>query len=183
MAPRPCSPPSTCSTEPSSAATCSGTVIRSSSAFLTPSTPRFRPESRPSHPRQLRSAQASEGARLARPARALRLPLHADIVLLAQCRGRLLCQAVQATFEAWRLPIRRRSPGSHQSIPRRNKPGAKALHMDRGPGQNHRRRQTRAPNVRFHPLVRRPILPSERPPVIFTHRNEIVRRIGNLIVR
>jgi hypothetical protein len=32
---------------------------------------------------QLRSAQASEGARLARPARALRLPLHADIVLLA----------------------------------------------------------------------------------------------------
>ena len=73
--------------------------------------------------------------------RALRLPLHADIVLLAQCRGRLLCQAVQATFEAWRLPIRRRSPGSHQSIPRRNKPGAKALHMDRGPGQNHRRRE------------------------------------------
>src|SRR3984893_1144858 len=36
---------------------------------------------------------------------------------------------------------------------RRNKPGAKALHMDRGPGQNHRRRQTRAPSVRFHPLA------------------------------
>jgi transposase len=53
---------------------------------------------------------------------------------------------------AWRLPIRRRSPGSHQSTPRRNKLGAKALHMDRGPGQNHRRRQTRAPSVRFHPL-------------------------------
>src|SRR3984893_5182193 len=96
-------------------------------------------------------AEGFEGARLARPARALRLPLYADIVLLAQCRGRLLCQAVQATFEAWRLPIRRRSPGSHQSTPRRNKPGAKALHMDRGPGQNHRRRQTRAPSVRFHP--------------------------------
>jgi hypothetical protein len=28
--------------------------------------------------------------------------------------------------------------------------------MDRGPGQNHRRRQTRAPSVRFHPLVRHP---------------------------
>ena len=37
--------------------------------------------------------------------------------------------------------------------------------------------------LELDPLVRRPILPSERPPVIFTHRNEIVRRIGNLIVR
>src|SRR4051794_35603855 len=52
---------------------------------------------------------AHKHPKVARPARALRLPLHADIVLLAQCRGRLLCQAVQATFEAWRLPIRRRS--------------------------------------------------------------------------
>ena len=37
-----CSPPSTCSTEPSSAATCSGIGIRSSSASSTPSRQRFR---------------------------------------------------------------------------------------------------------------------------------------------
>ena len=35
--------------------------------------------------------------RMARPPSALRLPLHPDIVLLAQCRRRLLCQADQAS--------------------------------------------------------------------------------------
>ena len=51
---------------------------------------------------------------------ALRLPLHADLVLLAQRRRGLLRQAVQATIETRRLPIRRRSPGRHQPLRRRD---------------------------------------------------------------
>src|SRR4051812_12120778 len=50
------------------------------------------------------------------------------------------------------LPLRRRPPGRHQPLPRRDQRRTEALHMDRRPRQNHRRRQTRAPSVRFHPL-------------------------------
>ena len=52
----------------------------------------------------MRAPQASQGAGLAQTARALRLPLHADFVLLAQRRGGLLRQAAQAALETWRLP-------------------------------------------------------------------------------
>ena len=52
--------------------------------------------------------------------RALRLPLHADLLLLAQRRRGLLRQARQAAIEARRLPIRRRSPGRHQPLRRRD---------------------------------------------------------------
>jgi hypothetical protein len=48
------------------------------------------------NPRQLRRPEASQGPRLARQARALRLPLHANFMLLAQCCRRLRRQAVQA---------------------------------------------------------------------------------------
>ena len=34
-----------------------------------------------------------------------------------------------------------------------NNSASKALHLDRRPGPNHRRRQTWAPSVKFHPLV------------------------------
>jgi len=43
--------------------------------------------------------------------------------------------------------------GRHQPLPRRDQCRTKTLHVDRRPGQNHLRRQTRAPSVRFHPLV------------------------------
>ena len=85
--------------------------------------------------------------------RALHLPLHADLLLVAQRRRRLLRQARQATLQARRLPIGRRSPGRHQPLPRRDKPEPKALHMDRRPRQNHRRRQARASSVKFDPLA------------------------------
>src|SRR6476620_11579064 len=107
----------------------------------------------PRHPRQLRRPQAYQGPRLARPARALRLPLHANLMLLAQCGRGLLRQAVQAPLETRRLPLRRRPPARHQPLPRRDQRRTEALHMDRRPRQNHRRRQTRAPSVRFHPLA------------------------------
>ena len=58
--------------------------------------------------------------RLARPASALHLPLHADLLLLAQCGRRLLRQAVQAPLEARRLPLHRRPPGRHQPLRRRD---------------------------------------------------------------
>ena len=76
-------------------------------------------------------------------------------MLLVERGGGLLRQALQATVETWRLPICRRSSGRHQPLHRRDKPNAKALHMDRRPGQNHRCRQTRASSVRFDPLALR----------------------------
>ena len=59
--------------------------------------------------------------------------------------------------------LRRRPPGRHQPLPRRAQPATQALHLDRRPRQNHRRRQTWAPSVRFHPLGdRRAAAPAER---------------------
>ena len=47
----------------------------------------------PRHPRQLRRPQAPQGPRLAHPASALDLPLHADLLLLAERRRDLLRHA------------------------------------------------------------------------------------------
>ena len=49
--------------------------------------------------------------------------------------------------------FRCRPPGRHQPLPRRDQRRTEALHMDRRPRQNHRRRQTRAPSVNSHPLA------------------------------
>ena len=45
-------------------------------------------------------------------------------------------------------------PSRYQPILRRDQPRPQALPMDRRSRQNHRRRQTPAPSVRFHPLER-----------------------------
>src|SRR5271170_5545138 len=45
----------------------------------------------------------------------------------------------------------------NQPLPRRAQPPLKALHLDRRSRQNHRRRQARAPSVRFDPLECRPM--------------------------
>jgi len=47
----------------------------------------------------------------------LRVPLHAEIGLLAQCCRGLLRQANQATAGARCVPLARRSPGRHQTFP------------------------------------------------------------------
>ena len=60
---------------------------------------------------------------------------------------------VEASPQARRLPLRRRPPGRHQPLPRRAQPATQTLHLDRRSRQNHRRRQTWAPSVRFHPLA------------------------------
>ena len=94
---------------------------------------------------------------LARPPRALHLPLRADLLLLAQCRRGLLREALEAAPETRRVPLHCRPPGRHQPLPRRDQRQPKALHLDRRSRQNHRRLQTRAPSVRFDPLVCAPI--------------------------
>ena len=43
-----------------------------------------------------------------------------NLMLLAQCGRGLLRQAVQAPLETRRLPLRRRPPGRHQPLPRRD---------------------------------------------------------------
>ena len=85
----------------------------------------------PLHPRQLRHPQAPEGARLARPPRALDLPLHADLRLLAQ-RGRdLLLRDDPPPPPPRRVPLAGRPAGRHQPLPRRAQRRPQALRLDR----------------------------------------------------
>ena len=80
------------------------------------------------------AAHKKDKVRMARPPSALDLPLHADLVLLAQCRRGLLRQADPASAQARRLPFRRRSPGRHQPLhPRIQCPGPQALHLESKP--------------------------------------------------
>ena len=79
-------------------------------------------KSRARDPRQLRCPQASKGASMAGPAPALYLPLHTDLVFVAQrCRG-VLRQTCQAATKARCLPMRGRSPSHHQPFRRGDKP-------------------------------------------------------------
>jgi transposase len=83
------------------------------------------------------------------------LPFHANFRVLAQ-RGRgLLRQADQTAAQARSIPLARLPPGRHQPLPRRSQHRPTALPLDQGPRHDHRRRQARAPSVRFHPLVPR----------------------------
>jgi len=91
------------------------------------------------------------------PAIPLDFPLHSHFGVLAQRRRGIFRDAHKAAAETRRVPIRRRSPSRHQSLPRRAQPAIEAFHMDRKSRQNHRSCQTRAPSVRFDPLERAPI--------------------------
>ena len=73
-------------------------------------------------------------------------------MLLAQRRRGFLRQAQPASVEARCLSFRRRSTDRYQPLRLRDQRRPKALHMDGQPRQNHRRRQKRAPSVRFNPL-------------------------------
>jgi hypothetical protein len=55
--------------------------------------------------------------------------------------------------EARRLPIRRRPPGRDQSLSRRSQRQFQTIRVGRRSRQSHRRRQTRAPKVRFDLLA------------------------------
>jgi hypothetical protein len=59
-----------------------------------------------------------QGEGLAGAASALRLPLHPEIVLLAQHRRDPVLEAHPPTAQARRVPLNRRTPGRHQPLPR-----------------------------------------------------------------
>src|SRR6266545_1596601 len=107
---------------------------------------------RPRHRRQLRRAQASQGPGMARSPPALCLPLHSDLGILAQCCRRSVRAPSQAAPQARRVSF---AQGTHRRNPqlhRRYQCQPKAIYLDKRPWQDHRRRQTRAPSVRFDPL-------------------------------
>jgi hypothetical protein len=62
------------------------------------------------------------GPRLARPAPALDLSFHPDLVLLGQCGRRLFCHADPAALAARRLPFAGRPAGRDQPLSRRAQP-------------------------------------------------------------
>jgi transposase len=82
----------------------------------------------------------------------VRFPLHSNVSLLAQRRRELLRETHQKAPPARRSALSMNLKMS-STAPRRHQCKPKALYLDQGPQQNHRRRQTRAPNVRFDPLA------------------------------
>src|ERR1700740_2500763 len=82
----------------------------------------------------------------------VRLPLHSDVSLLAERRRELLCETHQKAPQARRVSLPPGSQRCHPPLPRRHQCKPKALCLDQGPQQNHRRRQARVPSVRFDPL-------------------------------
>jgi transposase len=110
-------------------------------------------QAHPRHPRQLRRAQEGQGPRLARPPSALDLPLHADLVFVAQRRRGLLRQAHAAQAQAWRLPFRRRPPSRHQPLrPRIQHREPATLRLESRSRCHHCCPKPRVPNVGINPL-------------------------------
>jgi hypothetical protein len=82
-------------------------------------------------PVELRRQQASQGVSMSRPPAALRLSLHADLVLVAQRSRGVLRQTCQAATKARRLPWRGRSSSRHQPLRRAEQPTPQILRLDR----------------------------------------------------
>ena len=78
--------------------------------------------------------QAPEGQGVAGAPPALRLPLHADLLLMAQCRRGLLRQAHHAPSPTRRLLFDHRAPGRHQPLPRPSQRQPQTLRLDRRSG-------------------------------------------------
>lgn len=99
-----------------------------------------------------RDPQAPEGAGMARAPPAPDVPLHANIVLMAE-RGRNLLIPVDPSEAATRhLSLGRRSAGCYQPLRRRNKPSPETFRVDSRPGTRPRRRKTWETSVRVGPL-------------------------------
>src|SRR4051812_39705260 len=72
---------------------------------------------------------------------------------MAQRGRRVLRKADPAPPQTRRVRLDRGTPSRHKPLLEGNQRCPKTLHLDRRPRQDHRRRATRAPNVRFDPLV------------------------------
>lgn len=68
-------------------------------------------------------------------------------------RREFLCETHQKAPQARRVSLPPGTQRCYPPLPRRYQCKPKALYLDQGPQQNHRRRQARAPNVRFDPLA------------------------------
>src|SRR4029077_14669833 len=90
---------------------------------------------------------------MARTSTAMDVPFHSDIGFLAQRGRRLPRDPYKAATKARRLSIYRRPASRETPRPPRAQSEIAALHLDRRSRRNHRRRQARAPSVRFDPLV------------------------------
>src|SRR5262249_37486364 len=66
--------------------------------------------------------QASQSARLARPAPPLGVSFHTHFLFLGQCGRDLLCDAHPTAVAAWRLSLPGRPAGPDQPLPPRTQP-------------------------------------------------------------
>lgn len=90
---------------------------------------------------------------MARTPSPLGVPLHADLILLAQRRRRLVRNAGQATPETRHLPLCSRPAGGHQPLHRRAQPGTQDLRLASEPQSDHRCPKTRVPSVGVNPIA------------------------------
>ena len=96
--------------------------------------------------------KTSQAEGLAGAAPAVRLPLHPEIVLLAQCGRDPVLEVDAAAAEAGRIPLNRRTPSRHQPLPHGNQCRSQALRLDRSPRPRHCCRAARDPSVRVGAL-------------------------------
>ncbi|SDC33884.1 hypothetical protein SAMN05216376_102148 [Mameliella alba] len=85
-------------------------------------TGRHQGQGHPRRPRQLLYPQTFQSAGLAGTASALDVPLHPDIVILAERGGGVLCQTNPAQTQARRVPLGHRPAGRNQPLHRRIQP-------------------------------------------------------------
>jgi transposase len=116
----------------------------------------------PRYCRQLCYPQASRRHGMDRKTPTLRVPLHPDLSLLAQCHRGSVCHPHKKEAQTRRVPIPPGTQRRHSLLPQRHQCQSKTLYLGQGPQQNHRCRQTRAPSVRFDPLGRIPLSEGSR---------------------
>ena len=110
---------------------CSAIAIRSSSASSIRSRPPCRSARSCASSSTTTPPTSTRRSRVAGAPPALRLPLHADLLLLAQCRRGSLRQAHPAPSPTRRLSLDRRAPGRHQPLRRRSQRQSETLRLDR----------------------------------------------------
>src|SRR5712675_240514 len=73
--------------------------------------------------------------------------------IVEQTPSRVSLPSSQTSVSSTAYSDRRGTQRCHPPLPRPHQRKPKTLYLDQGPKQNHRRCQTRAPSVRFDPLV------------------------------
>ena len=137
----------------SSAAACSATAIKNSSAFSMPSSAGCRPARWSTWFSTTTPSTSLQGHGLAAAASALHLSFHLDFLLLGQRSRGLVRQAYPTTAQTRRFHLDRRSSGRNQPFHRGNQRQAQAIRLDQIRRCYPRRRQPRDTSVRSNPLA------------------------------